>query len=335
MSMSSIGDLQALEIPLASTFFIRSLKELIVPCFQVKAKYKGAKDCKGVRAAVYKCAEEHQAQYSPLDRSKSIWYDGDSADLHIALWFKDENKACDFRCFLNTWYLKNPMIVKSGDFTVESDIVKIHVEADELSPVLFHQYDAIGSLEDFQGCLLSVAQSSASALSLSSPVALFQSIERPELFDNLCPVKAHIKSKAACENSDYDPDAKVSLIIDENNLLGLSRDFHDFFDGTMTYDVDTGLHDVPLIAIKQEGDIFQEEVVGSPPLKRKRVELVVECRNDSVGEVVAKRLKLNSKKLSATKFRTHIHVANPSITCACLDWKYKETCSIWDAHDDN
>lgn len=113
MSLES-GDLRALEIPLLSALFICSLKKLIVQCFQVKAKYKGAKGCKGIRAAAYKCAQEHRAHYSPLDRSKSIWYDDDSADLHIVLWFKEEGKAHEFRCFLETWYLKNPLIVKSA-----------------------------------------------------------------------------------------------------------------------------------------------------------------------------------------------------------------------------
>ena len=76
----------SLEIPHATAFFIiHSLKRLIVQCFQVKVKYKGAKNCKGIHAAVYKCAQEHQAYYSPLNKLKSIWYDGDSADLHSTL----------------------------------------------------------------------------------------------------------------------------------------------------------------------------------------------------------------------------------------------------------
>lgn len=208
-----------------------------------------------------------------------------------------------------------------GDVTVETEIEENLFETGELFPVLLRHYDAgdsespVGSLEEFQGCILSAAGSSTSALSLHSPVVLFQSIERPELFGSLRPVKAHIKSKAACKDSDYDPDMKAPLISDENNLLGLSRDFHDLFDGTMTCDVDIGVPDVPLIAIKppEERDIFREEVVSSsPPLKRKRVQVVVECRNDSVGEIVEKRLKLGSEKLSVTKFKTHIHVANPS-----------------------
>ena len=63
-----------------------------------------------------------------------------------------------------------------------------------------------------------------------------------------------------------------------------------------------------MIAIKppEERDDFQEDyiVCGSPPLKRKQV--VVEWHNDTVGEIVEKRLKLGSEK-SATKFKAHTH----------------------------
>lgn len=166
----------------------------------VKEIYKGAKNLKGIRCAVYKCAEEHQAYYSSLDRSKSIWYDDDSADLHIALWFPGTlvpyllppSKAIDFHFSLGTWYLRNPLMVKSGHLTVEREIEGFLVEVGELSRVLLQDYDAgdsnspLQSLEEFQGCIASVT-SCASALSLTSPVALLQSIERPELFVLLRP----------------------------------------------------------------------------------------------------------------------------------------------------
>jgi hypothetical protein len=71
------GDFRALEIPLSNAVFVISLKKLIQSqCFQVNAIDKEAKN-----VALYKCAEEHQACYSLLGRSKSIWYD--IADLHI------------------------------------------------------------------------------------------------------------------------------------------------------------------------------------------------------------------------------------------------------------
>ena len=113
--------LMAWNIPFPDSAFILSLKESIVQCYQVNAKYKEAKVVKGIRAAVYKYAEEHQAYYSQ-DRSKSIWYADDSTDLHVALRFEEKSKACDFRCFLGTWHQRNPLVVKSGVVTVEEEI---------------------------------------------------------------------------------------------------------------------------------------------------------------------------------------------------------------------
>ena len=39
---------------------------------------------------------------------------------------------------------------------------------------------------------------------------------------------------------------------------------------------------------------------GDPPLKRKRVEVVVECRGEAVGEIIGKQLKMGTEKLSGT-----------------------------------
>lgn len=84
--------LRDLEIPVTDSLFIVSLKNSIVQCYQVNAEYEGAKNLKGIRAAVHKCAQEHSANYS-LDKSKSICYDGESADLHIALLFLSLQEA--------------------------------------------------------------------------------------------------------------------------------------------------------------------------------------------------------------------------------------------------
>lgn len=69
MSVDAIH-LQDLGIPIFDSIFILSLQKLIVKCYQVNAKYKEAKNGRGVHAAMYEYAEEHQACYS-LNRSKS------------------------------------------------------------------------------------------------------------------------------------------------------------------------------------------------------------------------------------------------------------------------
>ncbi len=53
------------------------------------------------------------------------------------------------------------------------------------------------------------------------------------------------------------------------------------------------------------------------------------------GERVKDRLKMGTESLCSTKYKTHIHVEDARIVCACLDFKYKQTQEIWNAHDEN
>ena len=61
---------------------------------------------------------------------------------------------------------------------------------------------------------------------------------------------------------------------------------------------------------------------------------MVECRGEVVGVIVGKQLKMGTEKLSATQYKTPLHVADPEFFCDCLDWKYKNTCDIWKEIDD-
>ena len=94
------------------------LVKSLVKCFEVRAKYFGAKKKKVIRGTIYRRAEEHKACYS-LEHSKSIYYDGSSNDLNIALLFRERSDADSFLVFLRHWYLNNPLIVQPADFTVE------------------------------------------------------------------------------------------------------------------------------------------------------------------------------------------------------------------------
>lgn len=169
-------------------------------------------------------------------------------------------------------------------------------------------YDATDSESPIQTleelAVVPSSESNVSALSMNSPLAQLQMIERPEVFTCSRPIKCHIKPK-----KDF-----KKLINDENNILAMSRNFHDYFDGMMTVDCETGNIDIPLIAIKPPGKReFREEMVGNLQLKRKRVEVVVECRGEAVGEIVGKQLKMGTERLSATQYKTPLHVENPVI----------------------
>ena len=315
--------LHIMEISISDALFILSLKTSIVQCYQVNAIYKEAKNVKGIRCAVYKCAEEHQAYYSSLDRSKSIWYDNESADLHITLWFKEESKANELHCSLGTWHLRNPL-VKSGDLIVEEKIEEFLVEAGELSKVLLCHYNAgdsespVGSLKEFHGCPSSVD----STVSLSGHFAQLQSIEDMSTFTLCKPYSCHIKPRRfkALEN-------------DENNKLAASwTPFHQCYDGLKTEDTKTGHLNLPLLALNPLEDIeIKEEMVGSPPIKRRRVEIEVEYRSTEVAESI--QLKEGSTKISDLKWKTFVHVEDPKTLCECLKWKYNDTIKKWKEAD--
>lgn len=218
------------------------------------------------------------------------------------------------------------MIVQCDEIAVEDKKVTYVVESD-LKEVHLSDYDPTDSASPIQTLEeLAVALSSeshVSALSKNSPLAQLQRIERPEVFAYNRPIKCHIKPR-----KDF-----MELINNENNLLAMSRNLHDYFDGIMTEDRETGNIDIPLIAIKKCD--FRDELVSNPPLNRKRVEVVVECCDEAIGEIIGRQLKMGTEKLSGTQYKTPLHVADPEIFCDSLDWKYKNTSDIWKETDEN
>jgi hypothetical protein len=308
-----------LKLPVADTTFILSLKESIVECYGVSAKYRNAKHRRGVRAALYKWAQEHNACYSPTDRSRSIWYDDESTDLNIALWFKEETKAGDFCCFLSTWHQKNPIFVKSGDVTVEEKIETMLVEKDELSAVRLSHYAAgdsespVQSLDEFDAC----KSSTCSVVSLDAPLVQFQSFEDRDTLRGYRPYVCHVKPKAKFE----------ALKNKEYNTIAASWHFHQMFDGLNTEDLKTGEHDLPLLAVRPLKTEIKEEMVGEPARKRTRVGVELEFRDPEYGNNIT--LKPGSTKISDTKWKTFVHVKDEKIFCECLEWKNNHTRKKW------
>ena len=192
--VSDLSSFDKLGYTLQESLRIVSLVKSLVECIEVRAKYFGAKKKKGIRGTIYRRAEEHKACYS-LEHSKSIYYDGSSNDLNIALLFR-ESDADSFLVFLSHWYLNNPLIVQPGDVAVEGKKV-VYVVKSDLKKVLLSDYDPTGSESPFQTleelAVVPSSESNVSALSMNSPLAQLQRIERPEVFAHNRPIKCHIK----------------------------------------------------------------------------------------------------------------------------------------------
>ena len=311
-----------------SLFIKELIEDSIIKCYQVNGKCKGAKNKNGIRAAVYNFAEKYHAHYSP-DRSKSVWYDDESPDLYISIFFENKHDAQDFRYFLGRWHLNNPVIITSSDVIVEEIIKERIIEKDELSPILFMHYipgdseSLIQSLDEYSCCHSSL-ESLGTAISLDTPLAKFQSIEDLSSFGRILkPYCCHIKPKAKFKD----------LKDNESNQLAASwTPFHQCFDGLNTIDSVTGEQNIPLIALNPVmTDTFREEMIGEPPEKRQRVELDVEYRNEEVAEKV--KLKDGSTKISDTKWRTFVHVKDAKTFCESLKWKYEFAHKKWEEAD--
>lgn len=297
-----------------------------VECYEVRAKYVGAKKKKGTQGAVYRYAEEHHAYYS-LDRSKSIFYNDDDDDLQITLLFCEQKCADSFCTFLSLWYLNNPLVVKYGDVVVEN-VAILYISHKILERVKLAHYTTAESDSPVQTLealhTVSTSDSHVSGFSLGSPIEKLQCLECPKTFPCRRLVKCRIKPRSRFKELECNGD----------NQLAMTGEFRDMFDGKMTIDEKSGEEDIPLFVIRPpKRRDFSEELIGSPPLKRKRVEVVIECRDDVVGEMVNQHLKMGSEKLSGTQFKTFVHVADPNVFCDCLEWKYKDSCKRWEAAD--
>lgn len=297
----------------------------LVKCYMVKGVIKNAKTNKGYRAAVFKMAEQNMGIYNPRDQSQTIYYDSDGDYLKIALLFEGERSALAFHTSLSQWHLNNPLVVQPGAVSLEDSLLKTYyVEESKLKRVRLTDYVAadsespVESLEAFHGVPSSC--SNISAVSQGDPLALFQSIEKPELFVNCKPYKMNIKSQTKYP----------MLANDSNNILaGSWTPLHQFFDGLWT------VEEIPLVAIAPSAENTLVEVcVRIPAEKRYRVDLDIEFRNEGSALEMASRFKDGSKQMSAITWCSFVHVTEPKLFCKYLKFKYERNKKLWQKIDE-
>ena len=94
----------------------------------------------------------------------------------------------------------------------------------------------------------------------------------------------------------------------------------------MTVDPITQQSNLPLVAIKPLEEV-REEHVGSPQMKRQRVEVELEFRTKEIAETLA--FKDGSNRMTNTVWKSFIHVEDAKTCQTCLNWKYKKTKKAW------
>ena len=287
---------------------------------------------KGIRAAVYRNAEEHVAMYS-LNHSRSIWYDEGSEDLQIMLLFDSEGRAYRFRAFLDQWYLNNPLAIKSGDVVVGKELATVHIPSGQnLIAVRLKDYVAemsdspLQSFVEFMTLPSSVSSEISIVSDMDDPLYKYQCLERPQEFfvTGTKPYRCHLKPRARF----------AKLTHEVNNQLAGTWLFHQWLDGLHTFaDND---ENIPILAVRPIKESIQTVYLpGPPPTTRSRVDIIIEFRESIKAEVFETRLKEGSKRIDDKKLQTFVLVSDPTIFCECLQWKYDDTIKKWNGEDED
>lgn len=201
--------------------YIKQLQVEPPNCYVVNASIQDARNRKGVRAAVYKKAEESHAFYSPGSGERPIRYgnDAERSKLFVRLLFKAETDALDFASSLRHWNFSHP---GSSVIPVVDDSPNICRRPIDLWPVKFNDYDPTEaddspctSLADFRGPTLSLP---TEPVEMDSELKKYQKVESDAWCGKVGAYKLHLKDKAIAEFKD--------LRCNENNMLAGSWIFH-------------------------------------------------------------------------------------------------------------
>lgn len=112
-------------------------------------------------------------------------------------------------------------------------------------------------------------------------------------------------------------------------MAGSWTPLHQLFDGLNTTE------EVAMVAIKPLMEVDFEEVnVGIPAEKRYNVPLEIEFCDENSALEMENRFKDGSNKMSATKWRSFVHVTNPDRFCTFLNFKYRATMKDWKKFND-
>lgn len=157
-----------------------------------------------------------------------------------------------------------------------------------------------------------------SVLEISSEIFNYQRIESLDVFPRGLgrALKCHLIGKSECRMFE----SYNKFLNDDNNLLALSSDLHDWFDGLNTH------LQLPL---------FKVDFVSCSKTKvlndRFEVKVMVEAIDINCASTIFPRLKVGSSECEVgTKMCSFVHVINPATFKKCLEWKSNNTQRKWE-----
>lgn len=239
--------------------------------------------------------------------------------LRIRLLFKKEEHAMNFQSALLDWRNSLMGVIVDVDRTIHTIPPPQNLER-----ILFTDYDPthyddspVMSLADLKSNHNHSSVSShgsitshLSVISITDTLGKYQCIERAELFAVAKPYKLHLVDKAMGGSSDDD------------NLLAGSWEFHQLFDGLHT------TYKYPSIAVsvkRKHPDIVEVPQGG----KRRKVELLLECKDSKVSQILGSRLKAGSTKMNDTLWETSVLVNDCDVFEKNIQHKYDRTMEAW------
>mmetsp|Transcript_5923 Transcript_5923/g.9865 ORF Transcript_5923/g.9865 Transcript_5923/m.9865 type:complete len:294 (+) Transcript_5923:101-982(+) len=198
--------------------FLKVLQSAPIECYQVIASIEDARLSKGVRAAVYKKADDCSAHCSTVFKPISYGEHEDYNKLFISLYFKKEETALLFSRSLRNWEFDHP----NSQMRPNASLPIQCKRPIGLNPVTFQDYDPdeaadspCTSLSNFQGFSLVLPTEPAE---VDSNLKKYQAIESTTWISRVGAYKLHLKDKAI---SDF-----KSLRYNDNNMLAASWTFH-------------------------------------------------------------------------------------------------------------
>lgn len=288
---------------------------LLCTAYQVKARITECKKFKGIRGLFYIEAEKHFSYCVSGTHEQCITYDHD--DLVLCLGFKQEEQALRMQFLLRS--MNRGDIVRSlarrvTDIhltTISTTILSELITQDDYEAAAYESPAA--TLDDAAGADAS-SVSSSHTLALDSDVAKYQSIEKRIVLVAAGVDQAHIWPQRCCT-----PAQKQ----DPNNMLGLSKNLHNMFDGPHG-----GQHGVPRIAIRP----LQQPVPSVVHGTRQVVHIAVQCQDAEAFSYVQANLKDGTSVANGPdgrEFHTWIEVQDAQTCTGYLQKTYDHTIEQW------
>jgi hypothetical protein len=300
--------------------------------WKVSLSIEYAKNINSVRRWVYQYAESSDAMF-PIALMQThrdcIKYEAET--LNVELWFDTQIKASKFTCAV-----ENIIIMENAKIKTRSTLIlslrvlkneKIGVSG-PIKAILLTDY--IPSDEPGSGGKDTMSvHSIVSTAAVDSDFRKYQSIETGIEFKRMEFQKAHLIHRGKCIEINHPTrETEKIRIEDESNMISLSMDMHKNFDGNQSA---VSMLTAPSFLIKLGKDTRDVDISTN----RFRVNLIVQFSED-LDEDDYTRFKSMLMKNGATpvdsekKIYTFVHVVDKELFKFGIEWKQKETQTLWD-----